>query len=602
MIEDYQSPFLPHRAPFLLETLRSALTLLCRTAFLFALFCSTLSAEELPFREFKGKKVRTIRIELKEIFEDSDDNLIFRQANSLKFKTREEVIRRELLIREGDTFDPFLLRESERDLRSLRYLRNVSIHPVVDGDYVDLIVQVQDTWTLIPQFAYSSGTGRTRYAGGLADSNFLGYGKRAEVLYEKDEDLDSIEAVYDDSRFLGTQNRLLLGLFDRSDGERSVISFGRPFHSLVQDTAWSVNSDVADLIGRLYQNGEERYIFRKKVNDVGVHYTISRGNPEHLRHRFAFGYGYEEADFSPADAQDYKDVDVDPASVSQDPEMLASNRRFSGPTLNYHRIEPDYISRDYIDRFDRVEDYNLGQEFSVNSQIAPQVLGSLDDTYLLSSSISDGIPFGADAFLRGESGFSTRADSEGLANSTLRAELKYYNVMGMWEPFGLYLGRHTFASSLSADYGEDLDKDREFLLGSDNGLRGYDARTFTGDKRLILNLEDRVHLYDDVFQLLSVGSAVFLDVGGSTYDSLGDLAGHDMYSAAGVGLRFGFPRSSGGRVFRVDIAVPLRDGPDGSKAGEPRIILSGGQVFGARLRTETLGPENANVEVGANSY
>ena len=71
-----------------------------------------------------------------------------------------------------------------------------------------------------------------------------------------------------------------------------------------------------------------------------------------------------------------------------------------------------------------------------------------------------------------------------------------------------------------------------------------------------------------------------------------------MYGDVGVGLRIAFPRSSGGRVLRVDLAYPFRDGPDGSGALEARLVFIGGQPFGARLRSESLGAENANVGVG----
>ena len=58
------------------------------------------------------------------------------------------------------------------------------------------------------------------------------------------------------------------------------------------------------------------------------------------------------------------------------------------------------------------------------------------------------------------------------------------------------------------------------------------------------------------------------------------------------------PAASGTRVLRVDIALPLRDGPDGSDRYEPRIIFSGGQLFSGFLRSERVGGERATVDVG----
>ena len=154
------------------------------------------------------------------------------------------------------------------------------------------------------------------------------------------------------------------------------------------------------------------------------------------------------------------------------------------------------------------------------------------------------------------------------------------------------------AASLTADYGSDLDRDRQLSLGGDNGLRGYKARAFNGDKRLFLNLEDRMHFADDVLRLVSFGAAAFCDIGGATYGELGRLISDDLYGDVGVGLRIAFPRSSGGQVLRVDAALPLRDGDDGSGTFELRLVFSTGQLFSSRLRTETIGPEKANVGIG----
>src|SRR5690606_35674414 len=135
----------------------------------------------------------------------------------------------------------------------------------------------------------------------------------------------------------------------------------------------------------------------------------------------------------------------------------------------------------------------------------------------------------------------------------------------------VYIGKHTIATSLAADWGEDFDKDVELLLGAREGLRGYEDRTFTGDQRLVLNLEDRFHLVEDVYRLVSIGGAFFFDVGGTSRSGFGDIIKDNLYSNVGFGLRFGLTRSSGGAVVRVDVAFPLRDGPDGSEVGEPRI-------------------------------
>lgn len=544
--------------------------------------------------------IRDIRVEIRDIFDGPELAGFYRTVNNIKISTKVDVILRELLFKVGDPLDKFLLEESERNLRRLPFLRRVSIIPItVDGGKsVDVIVSVQDTWTLFPQISFSTGSGSDKKSIGLAETNVLGYGKRLEALYADDEGREKIEAVWDDRRVMGTYQRLLLGNYYRSDGFRSVTYYGRPFRSFTDEYSWNINGDFSDLVGRLFENSEERFIYRNRHEEAEARYVFAFGDADKLLHRVGLGYEFINDEFEQADEEDFEDVDVDPDSVSQDPALLADDRRFSGPFIAYNRIIPDFISLNYVDRFERVEDFNLGNDFSAKINLAPEALDSKEDTLLLSLGDSDGFRFSPTSFLRGELGLGTRLNDVGFSNTLVRGELKYYNVLGSKYLGDTYIGKHTIAASLSLDYGDDLDLDREFLLGADNGLRGYSTRTFTGDKRLIINLEERFHIVEDLFRLISIGGAFFIDGGGTTTNDFGEIISNNFYSDIGFGLRFGFPRASGSGIARLDIGFPLRDGPDGSAQFEPRIIFTTGPPFGARLRSETAGAENANVTVG----
>lgn len=553
--------------------------------------------EEHRYPELDGKTVRSIKVEVRDIFEPSAGAL-YRQVNSLKVATREEVVLREVLLKEGAPYDDFVRAESMRLLRSVGFVREPEIIVTDDGDVVDVLVRVRDTWTLIPQFSYSTGTGEKNFGVGMADSNVLGYGKRAELLYEEDEGREGIQAVWDDPRLLGTSKRLLLGGFERVDGFTGVALLADPFRTLLQPTAWRISAEGGDSIGRLFEAGEERYIFDQSRLNLSSRYTVAEGDPEVTLYRYSYGFDFLQENFRQADLQDYDDLDLDPEEVSNDPDLLPANRRFIGPVFTIEKIAQDFVSMAYIDRFDRYQDYNLGQEYSATFFIAPKAIGSRDDTLLFSANRNQGFRFGPTEFMRTEIGGATRYSNDGFANTLLRAEAKYYNVLGIIERNGWYLGRHTLAASAFIDYGIDLDRDREFLVGGDNVLRGYEAKAFSGNKRWGLNLENRVHIAEDLFRLVSIGAAAFIDIGGATSESLGRLFTDRTYSDIGIGLRAAFPRSSGSRVLRLDVAFPLRDGPDGSSAFEPRVLLSGGQLFGSQLRSETLGPEQANVAIG----
>lgn len=522
----------------------------------------------------------------------------YQTANDIKASTRESVICRELLFKSGDVLDEFVIAESERNLRSLSFLRKVKISFTVDNGYADVLVSVQDTWTLFPQMSFSSGGGTNRTSLGIVERNVLGFGKRVEMLYADDEGRDTIEGVYDDNRFLNTRNRLLLGHFYRVDGYRSLVSLSRPFRSLVDKSAWNVSAEVSDLVGKLYENGDERFIFRQEHTDLSASFSKSYGEPDKLVRRYTLGYDYVNDVFSEASQSDYLDVDVDPENVLHDPSMLADDRKFSGPFFAFRQIEPHFISLDYIDRFERVQDFNLGVEWSTKIGVAPKTLGSDADTLFLSMSRSSGIEFRNKSILRSSNTLLGRVGDGGLSNAVARFEGKLYSVLGPRYMYDIFVGRHTLAGSVVVDAGLEFDSDLELLLGAANGLRGYKDRTFTGSHRLIINLEDRIYLVEDVFKVASFGCAVFADIGGVSSNSVFDILDDRLYGDVGVGLRVGFPRSSGGSVLRFDVAVPLRTGPDDSEQFKPRFLMSFGQVFDSALSSESSQAKQANVDIG----
>jgi outer membrane protein assembly factor BamA len=546
---------------------------------------------------YDGKIIRKIRIHINDVFK-KDAASFYQMANQLKINTSKEIISRELLFKKNERLNSFLIAESARVLRTLPFLREVSIVPVIDGDYVDIDVNVSDTWTLIPQVGYSSGDGRDRRTLGLAEGNLLGQGNRLETLYRTDDGVTSYEAVYDDRRLLGSDYDLVLGLFDKSDGNRYLFKFEDPFRSLVDDRAWTSQVESYTGLGRMYDDSEENFIYRTKSTAVDLSYTTTKGDPSVNLHRFSLGYRYRENQFFDASLKDIEDSGADTDYLEQDLGVLADNRRFSGPLLAYSNIEPEFVSMNYIDRFDLVQDFNLGDQFGLLMHLAPRALGSLEDTLLYGASRSKGFKFSPTSFLRAEVSAEGRASEEAMDSTLFTGEMLYYNVLGHKKLMGLNMGRHTLAGTFSLNYGHDLDADRQLSLGADTGLRGYRARTFNGDKRTLLSFEDRIHMVDDLFQLFSFGMNAFIDVGGATYESLPNLYQNELYSDVGVGLVVGFPRSSGSRVLRFDLAFPLRDYGENASAFQLRFIISGGQNFDSQLPSETINASRPSVAVG----
>ena len=547
--------------------------------------------------ELDGKLIRKIEMGVDPIFMNDADGLIYDLANDLKAGTKISTIKKELLFKEGDVYDQFRVDETMRNLRALAFLREIRLKTVVEGDYVDLYFQVQDVWTLYPILGFSSGGGTKNSEIGIQEGNLFGYGKRLEMRSVERDSRQNYEAVYDDIRFQDGAHRLIAAAFLPEDQSRFNLSFGRPFRNFTDEFSWQTEVESADLINFQYKEGDEDYLYRIKRENLLSAYRIATGTPEKGVTRYSIGYGYSKADFEQADENDYLVADLDPNEVGNSLDRLAADRTFSGPFLGVSHVVPDFISLPYVDRFDRVEDFNLGSFIEGQVQAAPTSFGSSENALLGSFSVGDGARLGEREFIRGLIGFRLRNDESGFQNKTVSFDTRYYNVLGSKELLGMPLGYHTLASSVTFDYSEELDKDRQYNLGASDGLRGYEDFAFNGNKRVLMNFEDRFVISENIFKLVSLGGAFFADVGTASESPFFAMFRSSLQSNVGFGFRFGIPRSSGGTVVRLDIAFPTRTYDD-EKAWKPRFLITTGMAFSGKLRSELSGIENTNFRFG----
>lgn len=135
------------------------------------------SREWLPFRD---KTIGRIDIERSQVFRP-DGNWLQRTGNKTHALTRERVVRRDLLFRPGDRFDPQLLVRNIQLLRSRPYISDVDIDvrpDPLDSTRVDLVIRTRDRWTITLDGAWRS-EGRTMV--GIADANIFGTGNLLRV-------------------------------------------------------------------------------------------------------------------------------------------------------------------------------------------------------------------------------------------------------------------------------------------------------------------------------------------------------------------------------------------------------------------------------------
>jgi len=136
-----------------------------------------------PFKDFEGRVIGDIYIRRLGVFGQSvydtlrqSDNWLERTANRLHVNTRERVIRRYLLFREGDALNSTTLRDNERLLRTTTIFHDARILVVPrtgSRQFVDVYVITQDVWSLEP----NGGVGSlTQFNIGFDQRNVRGLG------------------------------------------------------------------------------------------------------------------------------------------------------------------------------------------------------------------------------------------------------------------------------------------------------------------------------------------------------------------------------------------------------------------------------------------
>jgi hypothetical protein len=473
--------------------------------------------------------IGNIEIIVNEIFDEGIEvpwGWVYRLANKLHIRTREQVVRQELLFSSGDPLDPEAVSQTERNLRALVFLRDARIetHPAEDGK-VDVRVITYDAWTTVPQIRFSKVGNEIVWGVGAAERNLFGRGKWLEMGYRSDIDRSQTQFLYHDPRLVGSRIATTVSYARQSDGSRGLFALARPFFALSTDWAFGVRAEGFDQLDPLYAAGEKVDELRhvRRHGDIELARAVVRTGSTAARLHLAYRSREDEVQ---GDLRDFGILQVGMSTVT-------------------HR----FLKLTHINRFERPEDFNLGATASAFVGVSTPTLGGEDGTvWFLSLHGSRGFQVGPAHFFTGGASWSARHRRGDWQNSLAVARLDYFNKH---EPRWLLVGTARFL------YGSNLDPEIQIRLGAENGLRGYPVRQFVGDRSFRISIEERFFISDDVLQLISLGVAAFFDTGYAWPEGrIIRLA--DLRSDVGLSLLVGRNRiSSATPGFRFDLAYAL---------------------------------------------
>jgi hypothetical protein len=182
-----------------------------------------------------GKRVAEIIIASEEIFAPSDPCPLF--LNALHKKTRESVIRREVLVQEGEVWEPSHVLETERDLCRLFIFAVVKVVPVKGkAGGVVLLVVTKDRWSLRLSNSFTLvGSLLQHLQLQLVETNFNGWGQQLALIMVLRLDTLTVGQSFTERRLFGsywafaeTANLVFNRNTGAPEGASGALFVGRP--------------------------------------------------------------------------------------------------------------------------------------------------------------------------------------------------------------------------------------------------------------------------------------------------------------------------------------------------------------------------------------
>ncbi len=489
--------------------------------------------------EQSGAVVGEVILDVQDIFAtdtSEEDTVLFRLVNRLHMQTRLSTIKQQLLFQTGQPYSGQKLEETERSLRTRRYLLDARVYPVAFHDgRVDIKVETRDVWTLNPGVSFSRSGGVNSSGIKIEDTNFLGYGKQFSLNYNSNVDRNSTALEYRDPQLWGSWWALAGQLANNSDGHIKALAIERPFYSL--ETRWSAGVRLLDArrVDAIYDRGNATDQYSVIEHGATLYGGWSDGLHEYWTARWSAGVTYDDRQFEPR-----------PGPLGSG--IAPPPRKLVYPWIGYELLEDRFQKLENLNQIGRTEDFRLGWRAGAQVGLASSAYGADRDALIWSGSFSRGLIPADRHIIELSGGVSGRVENSEAQNAVVSAAGRYY-----WRQSP----RRLFFMSLQADAATHLDADNRLTLGGDNGLRGYPLRYQTGSGRWIFTAEQRFFSDWYPFRLVRVGGAVFYDMGRTWGDKPQGSRSVGLLRDVGFGLRLGHSRTGLGNLTHIDFAFPL---------------------------------------------
>jgi hypothetical protein len=508
----------------------------------------SIEAESLRHEASDGVIVDSIVIDNRNIYDTGTKqyrHFIFKLANRLHYKTRSQVIKREVLLKAGEPYSSELAEETARNLRQRLQLFDAWVETEkLDNGHLLVRVVTIDEWTLSGGPDVRREGNEITYRLGAAERNLLGNNQALSLSYfVPSSDDNYVIAGFSDRRFFGRSFALEARYGDDPQGEVKQISFGRPYYNLLQDLSFGFSLAATGGRRDIYHENRRVAYSNNEGDRAGVFGSYRLGS---YKRKIGFSseyiYRFEQTlATNLAESENAEDTSVAVAGFPSDSLYHQLGVELQLLNLNFTKLKQ-------IDGFRYTEDFVLGQALQIGLARAftKDFDGNVFD--LFEVGLSQGYRFGSHLALLSYYRQFWFNDSEDIRRVT-SLSANYYNN---FSPFVTIAARGIYLSDSRATGAEAV------TVGGTGDIRGYNKVFSTGNRKGVINLEGRV--YPDV-EILSVvfGGAVFVDAARS-WKSHEALNLNDFSVSVGLGLRVALERFAKNRLFRIDAAYSEKNG------------------------------------------
>ena len=499
------------------------------------------TGEELA--KIESPIIRTINLVRFNVFREDEKifGFKFSYLNRLHIITRKNIIKQELLFKEGDPVDLDLFRETERNLRKQNFIGSVRIvsEPNPDGG-VDVTVYTRDLWTTTVGLEISRVDNKNVFGILFQEQSLLGTGSPISLGLNQTVDGNSWKLSHLFNRIRGT--RLQLGSFARTGPAREfryLFSLERPLYSL--DTKWSYAVQLNNSYLPVKKNTAEEFLEKSNSQRFSLSRVIGKRFIKTISTLSLF--------------MEDSETDISQQRLRE----IAGFVRFR--TFRFARTTK-------LNKMERVEDITLGASLGFGAAKAGSFLEGDRDFWRYSADQTLAFPSGSKTWIFQKFLYTTTSENNTSVNSIWEFDFKVFSKI---------FSKHTLAFRVFTGSRSNLDERTDFYRLNDlRGLRGFTSSdSISGENVFLLNLEDRI--FSDLhFLTLSLGGVVFIDIG-DTWRENESFQLSELNYSAGFGFRWELSKSATARITRVDFGVPL--GSRSISFKNVVISIASGQTF-----------------------